>query len=88
MQERQIVTHFLVPAGQHMAETVHPTMRALYDPSPRFVPRLLFDSVGLFTSRAEVGGKPKLGPPVAHLIEVIAFVQTQALRLLRRRCRP
>jgi hypothetical protein len=48
MQERQIVTHFLVPADQHAAETVHPTMRALYYPSPRFVPCLLFDGVSLF----------------------------------------
>jgi hypothetical protein len=76
MQKPQIVAYLLVPADQDAPDTIHPTMRTLHDPPPCFEPRLLFEDLGLFASRPDVGGESTLGQQVAHLIIVIALIPT------------
>src|SRR5262245_10137527 len=79
MQKTQVIAHFLIPPNQHAPKTVHPTIRALYAPPPSFEPRLLLQSLGLFTSRPDVGRKAKLDQEVPHLLIVVAFVQAHPL---------
>ena len=79
MQKPQVVAHFLVPADQHAPEAIHPTMRPLHDPPSCLEAGLLFERLGLFPPRADVGGEAKFGQQIPHLIIVIAFVQTHPL---------
>src|SRR5688572_4142867 len=80
MQKPQVVACFLVPADHHTPEAIHPTRRALYDPSPRFETHLLFERLGFFPTCTEVGSEAKLFQEVPHLIIVIAFIQAHPLR--------
>ena len=72
MQKPQIVAYFLVPADQHAPKTVHPTMRALHHPPPRFATGFLLQCLGLFAPRMDVSREAKLCQKVPDLIIVIA----------------
>src|ERR687895_772367 len=88
MQKPQIVACFLVPADQDASETIHPTLCALHHPPPGFDPGLLFEGLGLFPARPNVGGEAKLGQQIAHFVVVIALIQAHPLRGCRARLRP
>src|SRR5262245_9839261 len=88
MQERQIVTHFLVPADEHAPEAIHPTMRALYYPPSCPETGLLLDRLGLFPPCPDVGREAEFGQQLAHFIIVIALVQTHPLGCVWGRLRP
>jgi hypothetical protein len=53
MQKPQVVTHFFVPADQHLPEAMYPAMRAFDDPPPGFATRLLLEGLGFFPPRAD-----------------------------------
>lgn len=88
MQKTQIVTYLLVQADQEAPETIQPTVRALDHPPPRLETRLLFEGLGLFPSRPDVGGEATLGQQLAYFIVVVALVQAHPLRCGRARLRP
>jgi hypothetical protein len=88
MQKCQIVAHVLVPPDQQSPETVHPTMCPFHHPPPCHVPCLMLDGLGFLAPCPDVGGEPKLGQQLPHLIIVLALVQTHPLRLRQRGHRP
>jgi hypothetical protein len=79
MQKTQVIAHFLVPPNQHAPEAIHPTMGAFYDPAPGFETRFVLEHFGFFAPRKDGGREAKLDEEVAHLVIVIAFVQTHPL---------
>lgn len=88
MQECDIVLGLLFPADEDAAKAVHPTVRAFDYPAPGAKARFAFDSLGFFAPRADMTREAELGHGIADFLVIVAFVQTQALRLLRRWLRP
>src|SRR5438874_9015542 len=56
-------------------------MRSFHHPPPCLEAGLSLDGLGLFPSRADMGGKAELAQDVAHLVVIIPFVQTHSLRV-------
>jgi hypothetical protein len=88
MEEAQIVIRLLIPADEQMTEAIHPRMHLLHDPALRRETGLPFDSLGFFASCANLGSTAELCHTSADLVIVIAFVQTEPLRMFVGRCRP
>src|SRR6266545_1591297 len=72
----------LLPAHQDAPKAVHPTVAAFNNPAAGALTSLTRDLLGFFATCANVGRKAKLRQDRPHLVVVIAFVQTHALRLL------
>src|SRR5262249_56593187 len=83
MQQGNIVLGLLAPADQDAAETVHPTVRPLYHPTPRLGTRLPFHLLRLVLFRRDMGCEAELVRDVLHLVIGVAQVQAQPLRLVR-----
>ena len=81
MKKGDVVVGRLVPAHQDAPESVQPTVSAFHHPAPGFEAGLPFDGLSLFPSAADVGGETELVHDAAHLSEVVALVQADALRL-------
>src|SRR5262245_25890716 len=88
MQKSQIVAHLLVPTDQHAPKTVHPTMRALHDPSSGFETRFFLQCLGFFPPRPNMSREAKLLQEVSDLVIVIALIQAQPLWRLGRHIWP
>ena len=78
----------LLPADQDAAEAVEPGVGSLDDPAASAEASLAFEGLRLLAARADVGGEAELGGELVHLGEVVALVQAEPLRPLRRRLRP
>lgn len=83
MQHGKVSRWLLFPTDENTPKTVHPTVRSLDNPTPRFVARLLLEGLGFFATRANVRREAELNKDGAHFIVVVALVQAHALRLLR-----
>ena len=82
MKQGQIIFWLFVPPNEQAAKAVHPRMTAFRHPTPRFEARFSLDGLSFFPARANMGRKAELMQDVAHLIIVIAFIQTYPLRLV------
>jgi len=82
MKEGNIIVSRLIPAYQNAAEAVHPAVSAFHHPTSGFEAGLPFDGLGLFPPASNVEGKAELLHGLTHLIEVVTFIQAQALGLL------
>jgi hypothetical protein len=80
MQQPQVIDRLLLPADQKAPEPVHPGVRPLHHPAPRFVAGFLFDGLRLLAPCPQMQREPELRCQLAHRVAVIALVQTQALR--------
>src|SRR5258707_242448 len=80
MKHCYIVLGFLVPTDENSAETIQPTVRSFYHPTPRFDAGVTFQFLRLFASAMNVGGKAELFHQVADLVIVITFVHAHSLR--------
>src|SRR5689334_767907 len=87
MEQRNVRICSLRPADEHVAESIHPAMRALDNPPPRSVSRFLLDLFRLFATRTNVRRKAELLQQRRHLSVVVPLVETHALRLLLARSR-
>ena len=56
-------------------------MSTFYHPTPRLESGFFFDRFGFFATGMDMGGKAELTNNGADLVEVVAFVQAQPLRL-------
>ena len=84
MQECAVVRRFLRPADEDAPKAVHPPGCAFAHPAPRSGARCRLAGLGLFAPRADMGREAERRQDSAYFLVVVAFVQTQALRLLRR----
>src|SRR5260370_17019341 len=82
MEQGQVILRLFVPPNEQAAKAVHPGMAAFHDPTACFEARLPLDGLGLFSAWANVGGQAECTQDVAHLIIVVALVQTHPLRML------
>jgi hypothetical protein len=88
MQEGNVVLWLFIPTNKDPAKAIHPTMGAFHDPSSCPLACLLFDSLCLFASGANMGRKAKLFQDLAHRWVIVAFVQTHPLWLVWGGLRP
>lgn len=79
MQKGEIVLRLLVPANEQTAKAVHPGMRPLHHPAPRFEARFPFDGFGLVPTWADMGGKAELLQRGIDRIIVVAGIQAHPL---------
>src|SRR5260370_19986101 len=82
MEQGQVILRLFVPPNEQAAKAVHPGMAAFHDPTACFEARLPLDGLGLFSAWANVGGQAECTQDVAHLIIVVALVQTHPLWML------
>src|SRR2546421_1465477 len=87
MEKGQIILRLFIPTHEQATKAVHPGVRSFHHPAPGFEPGFSLDGLGLFSSWANMGRKAECVQDVAHLLVVIALVQTHALRLLLARLR-
>ena len=55
-------------------------MGALDDPAPCSIAGLAFERLRFFAAADDVGGEAELGSELAHLVVVVAAIETQTLR--------
>ena len=77
MQHRDVGIGPFLPADDDPAETVQPTVGSLNDPAPSFEPGCTLDRIGLLAARTNVRGEPELRRELAHLVVVVALVETK-----------
>jgi len=82
MKQSQIIFRFLFPPRQDAAETVHPAMRPLHNPTTSFEASFMFDRLGFFTSGSNVGYITKLFHQISYLTRIVSLIQRHTLRLL------
>ena len=82
MKEGDVIVRGLVPAHQDAPEAVQPAVGALHHPAPGLEPSFPFDRLCLLAPAADMGGEAELLQRVAHLVKVVAFIQTHALGML------
>jgi hypothetical protein len=76
----------LLPAYQQAAKPIEPTMTAFDDPAPCPLARFTGDLLRFLAATANVRREAKFAQGCAHVVIIIAFIQSHALRsLLRRR---
>src|SRR3954453_16134446 len=87
MKQAEVVGGLLAPADQDGAEAVQPGVGPLHHPASGFS---LGMSLGrnLLTAGAQMQGEAELLSQGAWLVVVVAFVEAEILRLIRRRLRP
>ena len=88
MQHSEIVLALLLPADQEPPEAVQPAVRPLDHPASGSVAYSACQRFGFFAPCVQVQGVEELLGQLPHLVVVVAFVQQQSLRLLRRRLGP
>ncbi len=82
MEHGDIVLRLLAPPDQNPAKTVHPAMRTLHDPTPRFPTSPPLDLLGLLAAGLDVRREAEVRQDLSDLVLVIPLIQAQALRLL------
>jgi hypothetical protein len=85
MKQSQIIRRLLLPPRQNAAETVHPTVRPLHNPTSGFEPSLSLDGLGFFATSLDVGGVAKVLYQITYRIIIVSFVKAHALWLSLRR---
>ena len=78
MEQAQIVFDLFLPADQHSAKPVHPTVCALYYPSSRLEADLPFEGLCFFLSRSNMQSIAKYLPQFPNLVVVIPVLATLA----------
>ena len=79
MEQGQIVFDLFLPADQHSAKPVHPTVCALDYPSSRLEADLPFEGLCFFLSRSNMQSIAKYLPQFPNLVVVIPFIQAKVL---------
>ena len=88
MKQAQIIFRLLFPTDQYPPKAVHPTMRPLHNPPPSLESDFSLDSLCLFSSGLDMRGVAELLRQVAHLVVIVALIQTKILQPLFRRPGP
>jgi len=88
MNQSQIVLGLFLPADQKLAKAIVPGASALDDPAARWMRWRSVRCHFLFSAPADVGTVRPLAGPGLNLRIVVAFVQTQMLRMVAPWCRP
>jgi hypothetical protein len=88
VQHREVGVGAFLPADEDAAEAVEPGVGAFDDPAAGAKAGLAFDRLGFFAAAADVRGEAELGGELVDLRVVVALVEAETLRLLRRRLRP
>src|SRR5919112_4200169 len=86
VEHGQIAGRLPLPADQDAAEAVEPRMGTLDHPAPRPGAGVAL-GLGLLAPRAQVEREAEFGGELGHLGIVVALVEAEALRALRRRRR-
>src|SRR5258708_33970226 len=87
MEKRQIVCRLFIPPNKQAAKTIHPGMCSFHYPAACLKPSLLFDGLGFFPTRTNMGGKAKVVEDVAYFLVIVAFIQAHPLWFCLRRFR-
>src|SRR5919112_2770571 len=87
VEHGEVAGRLLLPADQDAAEAVEPRMGAFHDPAPRPGAGVAL-GLDLLAARAQVEREAEFGGEPGHLGIVVALVEAEALRRLRRRRRP
>jgi hypothetical protein len=82
MVQGAVVLGILRPANEQAAVAVEPGVRALDDPAPREPSRVFALGLDLLAAGSEVQGEAEACGDLAHLGEVIALVEAEALGAL------
>ena len=88
MEHGEVGVGAFLPAGEDASEAVEPGVGAFDDPAAGAEAGLAFDRLRFLAAAADVGGERELLAQVAHLVVVVAAIQTQSLRPLACRLRP
>ncbi len=82
MEHREVVLGVFLPAGEDAPEAVKPGMGALDDPAPGPPSGFVLERGDFLAAGAQVQREFEFLGEVAHLVVVIALIQTQTLRTL------
>jgi len=82
MQKRDVIFRLLLPPDQDAAEAIQPAVGAFHHPAAGALAGFPLEFLGLFAPRANMRRKAEFRQDVAHLLEIVAFVQAHPLRLL------
>jgi hypothetical protein len=88
VQHCQVGVGPLLPAHEQTAEAVEPGLAALDHPAPGAEAGLVLERPRLLATRPHMGGEAELLDELVDLGEVVALVQTEALRMLLARVGP
>ena len=88
MEHREVGVGAFLPAGEDAAEAIEPGVGALDDPAACAEAGLALDRLRFLAAAADVGGERKLLGELADLLVVVAGVEAESLRPLRRRVGP
>ena len=88
MEHGEVGVGAFLPASEDAAEAVEPGVGSFDHPTAGTEAGLALDRLRLLAAAADVGGEGELGGELVHLGVVVALVQAQPLRLLRRRAGP
>src|SRR5690606_37987754 len=70
VHHREVGIRPLLPADENAPKAVHPAVRALYDPVPRFEARFPLDRPGLLAAGSNVDREPEHPDKLADLVKV------------------
>ena len=77
-----------LPADKDATEAVELGVGALDHPAPRAEAGLALERLRLLAARADVAGEAELGRELTHLLVLVATIEAETLRPLRRRAGP
>lgn len=83
MEHGEVGVGAFLPADEDAAEAIQPRVGALDDPAAGTEAGLAFERLRFLAAAADVRGETELGREFAHLVVVVAAIQTQPLRPLR-----
>lgn len=82
MEHGEVGVGAFLPADEDAAEAVEPGVGAFDDPAAGAEAGLALERVRFFAAATDVGGEAKLLRELAHLVVVVAAVETETLRRL------
>ncbi len=88
MQHCEVGVGAFLPAGEDAAEAIQPGVGALDDPAAGAEAGLAFDRLRFFAAAADVCGEREFCRELVYLRVVVALVEAESLRSLRRRLGP
>src|SRR6267143_3431390 len=81
MKESHIVLALLLPTDQDPSEAIHPAVGTLDDPATRFEPGVALETLGFFSTPANVRRVPELLREIPDLVVIVSPVQAEILEL-------
>lgn len=76
MKKSNVIFRFLLPTDQNPTEPIQPAMAAFHHPAAGAAAGLMLEFSSFVTTRAEVCRQAKVSQEIAHLLIVLARIQT------------